>query len=75
MSENATPEVTIDDVRKLAYREARKFDGAGEPIMNKRGEPVVEREPIPASEIAAFRDYGSYVVVVTTAGEKLRCAK
>lgn len=37
----------------------------------KDGQPVEKRVAVGADEVMAFRDYGDYVRVVTTDGQKL----
>jgi len=69
--DNATKEMTAEDAAKLVSRQAPKMKD-GKPVLDKDNKPVMEDKAIDADEVLSFRDYGDHVVVVTTAGEKLR---
>jgi len=44
------------------------------PPKEKGGEPAIEMVAVKASEVLAFKDYGSHVVVVTVDGQKFSSA-
>ena len=58
------PELTAADVAALVFRETQKLDASGNPTGK------VDKKPISADEVLAWRDYGDHVVVVTTDGQK-----
>ena len=64
-------EMTAEDAAKFVTRMAPKMKD-GKPVLDKDKQPVMEKKPVKAEEVMSFRDYGDHVVVVTTAGEKLR---
>ncbi len=63
-TEPATPELTAADVAALVFRETPKLDASGNPTGK------VDKKPIAADEVLAWRDYGDHVVVVTNDGQK-----
>lgn len=62
--ENAQPELTADEAAKLVFREIPKLDRDGKPTGK------VEKQPIAAGELLAWKDHGDHVVVVTKDGQK-----
>lgn len=63
--------MTKEDAAKFVFRRVPKMKD-GEPVLNDEGDPELESTPVPADEVMSFKDYGDHVVIVTTAGEKLR---
>jgi hypothetical protein len=63
---DASKPMTAADAAKLVKRITVISDGGAEKI---------ERSPVKAGEVLAFRDYGSHVVVVTTDGQKFSSAE
>lgn len=84
MADAQTPakkEMTAADAAKLVKRkvtERKPVMKNGEQVRDKDGAPVFEETtrttPIAASEVLAFKDYGTHVVVVTKDGQKFSSA-
>lgn len=70
MSDEEAKSMTIDQAAKAVHRKMPKLKD-GEPVLDKNGEPVLTKEPVPVEDVMSFKDYGTHVVVITTAGEKL----
>ncbi len=62
--EKPQPELTAAEAAKLVFREVPKLDGEGKPTGK------IEKKPIAADELLAWKDYGDHVVVVTKDGQK-----
>jgi hypothetical protein len=58
--------MTAADAAKLVKRKATE--------RGEDGKPVTKEVAVRASEVLAFGNYGTHVVVVTTDGQKLRSA-
>ncbi len=67
MSEN---KLSAAQAAALVKREVIKQDKDGKSVLDKHGRPVMEQ-----TALLSFRDYGDYVVVVTTDGRKLTGSK
>ena len=66
MSQEPSKESTLTKAQAAALvkRQVQK--------LNKDGKPAQESVSVKESEVLSFRDYGDHVIVVTTAGQKLR---
>lgn len=60
----AVKEMTAAEAAKLVVREIPV-------IKDRKPTGEVRQVPVKVGEVLSFRDYGSYVVVVTTDGKKL----
>lgn len=62
-------EITAADAARFVYREV--------PFLDEKNKPTGQNKQasVRAKEVLSFRDYGDYVVVVTTDGQKLRGEK
>jgi len=72
-NEQKTKEMTIQQAAKAVHRKIPKLKD-GERVLDKNGEPVLAEEAVPVEDVMSFKDYGTHVVVITTAGEKLTSA-
>lgn len=70
MPDEKTKAMTIEQAAKAVHRVVPKMKD-GEPVTNKDGKPVLSKEAVPVEDVMSFKDYGTHVVVITTAGEKL----
>lgn len=65
-------DMTKEQAAKFVQRLVPKTDKDGKPVLDAEKQPVLEGKPVPPEEIIGWKDYGDHVIVVTTAGEKLR---
>jgi DNA-binding LytR/AlgR family response regulator len=69
-----TKPMTVDEAAKRVRRTVIEMvdgkDEAGKPVKVPRAKDVA----VQAAEVLSFKDYGSYVVVVTKDGKKLTSA-
>lgn len=65
----ADPKKTAD-AAGMSAAEAAKRVTRPVPEKSKDGEITVKQVAVRASEVLAFKDYGTYVVVVTNDGQK-----
>lgn len=73
------PQTGADGADKKAAAKAMTAADAAKRVkrvveVKEGGKPVMKTLPVKAEEVLDFKDYGTHVVVVTTAGEKLSSA-
>lgn len=67
--------MTKEQAAEIVKRQVPKFDKDSQPMKDKDGQPVLESRSIPLDEIIGWKEYADHVIVVTSAGEKLRGEK
>jgi len=70
MPDETAKAMTTAQAAKAVYRMVPEMKN-GKPVTDEKGVPVLIKKAVPVKDIMSFKDYGTHVVVVTTAGEKL----
>lgn len=70
-AETKADEMTKEQAAAHVFRQVPKMKD-GKAVLDKDDQPVLTNVKVPVQDVMSFKDYGDHVIVVTTAGEKLR---